>query len=334
MSWMTSGFSSTVTAPTAWLLACGGGAAFGCGDWIGGVAALGCGVSAGMGGVAALGCGDWVGMGGVAALEDSTGSTKVTRAGAADGSDLQLDLLKAEALTCKLLGSSFSVLFMFACCDGVGTMPVVAVVSVASDSAGASWGDVGVASLGVVLFEPADSGSCCADSLGSCCDSLGAETGGVGASGDVTGACLGTVGCGCSAGDTAGFGAAALGGGGDFKDMLVRCLNRKIGCLATSSCNISCLIATDLAAVHTLGGLLFFCTLSLATTGAATSGARLDGLGGGGCSLGFAIADAIDSLVVDRENTAGDIFLSMLSTHAYMQHIWYARFRKTWDISL
>ena len=76
--------------------------------------------------------------------------------------------------------------------------------------------------------------------------------------------------------------------------------------------------ATDLAAVHTLGGLLFFCALSLATTGAATSGARLDGLGGGGCSFGCENADAIDSLVVDRENTAGDIFLRMLSTHAYV----------------
>lgn len=72
--------------------------------------------------------------------------------------------------------------------------------------------------------------------------------------------------------------------------------------------------ATDLAAVHTLADLLFFCALSLATTGAATSGARLDGLGGGGCSFGYGIADPIDSLVVDRENTAGDIFLRMLST--------------------
>ena len=163
-------------------------------------------LAAGMDGVATLQSCDALGrasVGGVAASEGVAGSAKVTRAGFSVGSGLQLGRLSAEALACKVPGSCFS----------VGTLPVV-VVHVISDSAGASC-NVAVASLGAVLET--------VDSLGSSSNRWGV----------VTGACLGTVG-GCSAG-AAGVGAAAFGRGGDFKDMLVRCFNRKIGCLAKSS---------------------------------------------------------------------------------------------------
>ena len=211
MSWVTLRFSATVTPPVALLLA-GFGAAFAAGvdgvaalqscdalGWagVGGVAALGC---------AASGCGDFTDIGGWSASGGVAGSAKVTRAGVSVGSGLQLGRLRAEALACKVPGSCFSDF-------SVGTLPVV-VVHVTSDSAGASC-NVAVASLGAVL-EPVDS-------LGSSSNRWGA----------VSGACLGTAG-GCSAG-AAGVGAAAFGCGGDFKDMLVRCFNRKIGCLAKSS---------------------------------------------------------------------------------------------------